>query len=41
VRENASEREIVRALKQADASFEPEPSIWQSAGSFARRIVGR
>jgi response regulator NasT len=41
VRENASEREIVRALKQADASFEPEPSVWQSAGSFVRRIVGR
>ncbi len=41
VRGNASEREIVRAVQHADASFEPEPSVWQSAGALARRIVGR
>jgi CheY-like chemotaxis protein len=41
VRENASEREIARAVRQADSSWEPEPSVWETAGAFVRRILGR
>jgi CheY-like chemotaxis protein len=41
VRENVSEREINRVVRQAGAGSEPAPTIRQVASSIAHRIIGR
>jgi CheY-like chemotaxis protein len=40
VRDNVSEREITRAVRQASAAGDPAPTLRQVASSLVQRIVG-